>query len=238
MSEKQLPTEMLILAGGFGTRLRSVVSDVPKPMAPVAGRPFLTYLIDHWMGQGIRRFVLSTGHLASVVESHFGHVYGSAEIAYVREQTPLGTGGALRLALDATVWSNRAAVVANGDTWFPVSLQRLCVDAERQRTPITLALKMIAENDRYAGISLSADGKVNSFGVKSTGVCHINGGCYLFDVGAIRKELSGMPACFSLENDFLVSFAAKGFVGASIQEQPFLDIGVPEDYQKAASFLK
>lgn len=238
MSGKQIPAEMLILAGGFGTRLKSVISEVPKPMAPVAGRPFLAYLLDHWVGQGIRRFVLSTGHLASVVESYFGNAYGGAQIAYVREQSPLGTGGALRLALDVAVWSSETAVVANGDTWFPISLQRLCDDAERQQNPFTLALKEIAENERYAGITLSADGKVESFGVRSTGTCHINGGCYLFNVGAIRKELSGMPSSFSLENDFLVPFAARGLVGASIQDQPFLDIGVPEDYQRAAIFLK
>jgi D-glycero-alpha-D-manno-heptose 1-phosphate guanylyltransferase len=85
MSVNSRTSEMLILAGGFGTRLKSVVSDVPKPMAPVAGRPFLAYLLDYWIGQGIQSFVISTGHLASVFESYFGGAYRSAVIAYVHE---------------------------------------------------------------------------------------------------------------------------------------------------------
>jgi D-glycero-alpha-D-manno-heptose 1-phosphate guanylyltransferase len=237
MSANQQPSEMLILAGGFGTRLKSLVSDVPKPMAPVAKRPFLAYLLDYWMDQGIQRFVLSTGHLARVVESYFGKTYRNASITYVREQSPLGTGGALRLALDSVPWANDTALMANGDTWFPVSLKQLCADAQQQNAPITLALKRLEKNDRYGGVALSADGKIKSFGVKSEGFSHINAGCYLFNVDEMKKALAGMPEAFSLENDFLVPFAARGLVGSSIQELPFLDIGIPEDYQKASDFF-
>jgi len=237
MKESQFPSEMLILAGGFGTRLQSVVSNVPKPMAPVGERPFLSYLMDHWIGQGIRRFRLSTGHLAGVIESFFGDSYEGASIVYVRENSPLGTGGALRLALDAADWSSDAILVANGDTWFPVSLRQLCVDALIQETPVTLSVKEMQKNDRYGGVSIGDDGKVTSFAGTSGGSCLINGGCYLINAKEIHGELSGMPASFSFEADFLPSYAARGCVGSSIQNEPFLDIGIPEDYRRAASFL-
>ena len=237
MSVTSQPTEMLILAGGFGTRLKSVVSDVPKPMAPVAGCPFLAYLLDYWIGQGIQRFVISTGHLANVIVSHFGNTFRSASITYVQETSPLGTGGALRLALNSVTWANELALMANGDTWFPVQLQQLRVDAVQQGTPITLALKRLEKNDRYGGVAIGAMGEITTFGEKTTGASYINAGCYLFNVAVIKKALTDMPATFSLENDFLVPFASQGFVGSSIQDQPFLDIGIPEDYKRASEFL-
>ena len=238
MNRTLQPTEMLFLAGGFGTRLKSLASDVPKPMVAVGGRPFLAYLLDYWIGQGIQRFVLSTGHLASVVDSYFGETYRNASITYVREQSPLGTGGALRLALKSVSWANETALMANGDTWFPIVLKQLCADAEKQNAPITLALKKLAKNDRHGVADLSADGRIKSFGIKSAGCLYTNGGCYLFNVAELKKALSGMPEAFSLENDFLASYAANGLVGSSVQDQPFLDIGTPEDYQKASYFLK
>lgn len=232
------PSEMLILAGGFGTRLKSVVNDVPKPMAPVAGRPFLAYLLDYWITQGVHRFVLSTGYLGNVIQAYFGKAYHGATIDYMHEQSPLGTGGALRLALNNALWANETALMINGDTWFPVVLQQLCDDSEQQNVPITLALKTIEKNDRYGGVDVSVDGKITSFGIKTEGRTHINAGCYLFEVGRLKQALEEMPAAFSLESDFLVAYAANGLVGASIQDQPFLDIGIPDDYQKALSFLK
>lgn len=238
MSVNPHPSEMLILAGGFGTRLKSVVSDVPKPMAPVAGRPFLAYLLDYWIGQGIKRFIISTGHLASVIESHFGNAYRSVSITYVHEKSPLGTGGALRLVLNRVTWANEQVLMANGDTWFPAQLQQLCADAVQQGTPITLALKRLEKNDRYGGVAVGSEGQITSFGEKSTGPSYINAGCYLFNAPAIKNSLSSMPDAFSLENDFLVPFASKGLVGSCIQDQPFLDIGIPEDYQRAPEFFK
>ncbi len=232
------PSEMLILAGGFGTRLKSVVSDVPKPMAPIAGRPFLAYLLDFWISQGIQRFVLSTGYLGDVIHTYFGKTYRDAVIDYVHEQTPLGTGGALRLALNSVSWSNETALIANGDTWFPVALKQLCEDAERQNLPITLALKTIEKNDRYGGVQVGADGKVKLFGVQTQGQTHINAGCYLLKVGTLKQALAQMPSTFSLEGDFLPLYATKRLVGSSLQNHPFLDIGIPEDYQKASIFLK
>jgi D-glycero-alpha-D-manno-heptose 1-phosphate guanylyltransferase len=114
----------------------------------------------------------------------------------------------------------------------------LCSDAFQQKCLITLALKTIEKNDRYGGVDVSADGKIKSFGVLSEGSALINGGCYLLNVDALKHELEDMPENFSLENNFLTTYAANGLVGSSIQNQPFLDIGIPDDYQKALDFLK
>ena len=232
------PFEMLILTGGYGTRLRSVVSNVPKPMARIADRPFLEYLLDYWISQGIQRFVLSTGYLSHVIQTHFGNSYRSADIDYVWEQSPLGTGGALRRALNETSWANETVLMSNGDTWFPVDLTQMGRDASQQKASIILALKTIEKNDRYSGVEVCANGKIKSFGISSEGVTLINAGCYLFNVATLRQALANMPETFSLENDFLVAYAANGNVGSSIQDQPFLDIGIPEDYQKASDLLK
>lgn len=238
MSAFAVPSEMIILAGGFGTRLKSVVSDVPKPMAPVVGRPFLAYLMDYWIGQGVQRFVISTGYLASVIETYFGSAYRSSKITYVHEHSPLGTGGALRLALNRASWEKELILVSNGDTWYPVNLKQLFADALEVGTPITLALKRLEKNERYGGVELSSDRKVTAFGVKAAGPVYINAGSYLLNVASTKKALSDLPESFSLESDFLVPFAASGMVGASVQNQPFLDIGIPDDYQRAEEYLK
>ena len=231
------PSEMIILAGGFGTRLRSVVSDVPKPIAPIANRPFLEYLLDYWISQDIQRFVLSTGYLSQIIQGHFGNSYRGAIISYVEEPSPLGTGGALGLVLNKTTWANEMALMINGDTWFPADLTQMCDEASQQNTPITIALKAMEKNDRYGGVEVDQNGKIKSFGCATKGAALINAGCYLFNVATLKQELIGLPEAFSLENDFLVNYAANGCVGSSIQDKSFLDIGIPEDYQKAAGLL-
>ena len=225
------PTEMMILAGGLGTRLRPVLSDVPKPMAPINERPFLEYILDHWIDQGIKKFILSIGYLGEMIKNHFG------EIEYVEESSPLGTGGALKLALCNTSWLGKYALLANGDTWFPVDLTIMFQDALKQVKPFTIALRDLAENDRYGSVQINEKGSVEAFEVISKGRSYINGGCYLFDVGIIRSELNEYPEAFSLEKDFLVPYAANGNVGSSIQNCAFLDIGVPHDYQCAIKVL-
>jgi len=228
---------MLVLAGGFGTRLKSVISDIPKPMAPVAGRPFMAYLLDHWITQGIQRFVISTGYLAEVIESYFGREYRGAAIIYVHEDSPLGTGGALCLALHSIKWTNELILMANGDTWFPVQLEQLYKDAARQDTPITLALKKLEKNDRYGSVKLDHDGRVSEFGKNNVHSSYINAGNYLINVTTIKKAFANQPPFFSLEKDFLPQLVSGGMVGASIQDQPFLDIGIPIDYQRVSEYL-
>jgi len=227
------PQEMLILAGGAGTRLRSLVSDVPKPMAPVAGRPFLEYLLRYWIDQGILRFVLSLGYMGDSIKEHFGTRYGNAEISYVQESSPLGTGGAIRMALQEINWNSGHILLANGDTWFEVDLTALVHDACQHDLPLTIALKAIEVNDRYGAVNVDDCGFVTAFGVQRKRNCLINAGCYLLEIQALLVLLQDYPKTFSFEDDLLTVLVTKKLISSSIQNRVFLDIGIPPDYQKA-----
>lgn len=232
-----MPREMLLLVGGFGTRLRSVVSDVPKPMAPIAGRPFLEYLLDYWIEQGVRRFVLSVGYMGDSIKEHFGTNYKHAEVSFVHESGPLGTGGAVRMAFQEAPWSGDYILMANGDTWFEVDLNALARDACQQGKPVTMALKSVESNDRYGGVTIDDAGLVTAFGAKNQTNSLINGGCYLLDVQAVSRLLRPYPERFSFEDDLLTSLSAERQVASSTQNQVFLDIGIPDDYRRATEIV-
>ena len=232
-----VPVEAIILAGGLGTRLRSVVRELPKPMAPVAGRPFLELLIDYWIEQGIQHFVLSVGYMADRIEEHFGNVYRGKRVSYIYEKTPLGTGGGVRQALLSTKWEKSHLLLVNGDTWYEASLSQLVTDASASIKPITMALKPMSANDRYGGVVINTLNCVIEFDTKNNGQCLVNGGCYLLDIDAVSQCLALYPEHFSLEQDFLVSQAREGNVAASIQDKTFLDIGIPADYATASQVV-
>jgi len=232
-----MPNEMLVLAGGFGTRLKSVVSDVPKPMAPVSGRPFLEYLLDYWVDQGVRRFVLSVGYKGDSIKEHFGTCYRNTEVSYVHESSPLGTGGAIRMALQQIHWNGDHILLANGDTWFEGDLTALAHAASQHNKPVTIALKAIEFNNRYGGVTIDDSGLITAFGVESQKKCLINAGCYLLDIQALSGALRAYPEQFSFEEDMLKPLAAQKQVASSIQNNVFLDIGIPADYQKAAEII-
>lgn len=233
-----MPTEGLILAGGLGTRLRTVVSSVPKPMATVQGRPFLEHLMDYWIDQGIQRFILSIGYLGECIKKHFGTAYRGRSVSYVWENVPLGTGGAVRQGLLQTAWQQPYVVLVNGDTWYEVALPQLVADAASSSKPVTVVLKPMVLNDRYHGVYVDSSNRVTEFGVKSAGQCLINGGCYLLNVDEVTSCLRSYPNQFSLEQDFLVPMAREGKVAASIQDTTFLDIGIPADYANAPNVLE
>jgi len=225
------PSEALILAGGLGTRLRPVVAGLPKALAPIGGRPFLEFLLDYWLGQGIECFVLSVGWLAERIVTHLGDNYKGAAVEYVREAEPLGTGGALALAFKQAAWRGRHVLVLNGDTWLPASLARLAEAAENSSRPIILALVKAPKDNRYGGDSLEPGGRVSRFGLPAAEApAFINAGCYLLEQEMVGRLLAGRPARFSLEDDFLGPLAGRGLVGGVLEEAGFIDIGVPEDY--------
>jgi len=225
-----VPPDVFVLAGGFGTRLKSAVSDVPKPMAPIGDRPFLEYLLDYWIRQGTGGIVLSVGYLAECVKSHFGNGYRGVPVSYCEEREPLGTGGALVLALAAGILKAPSFVMLNGDTLFEASL----ADAKRDagRFPIAMTVKPVPGNARYGGVDFDADGRVTAFNAAGDGrgPGYINAGCYLMDRAAVAREIAGYSGKFSFESVFLPKMAEKGLLGASAQDRPFIDIGVPEDY--------
>jgi D-glycero-alpha-D-manno-heptose 1-phosphate guanylyltransferase len=235
--KNQSPQDAIILAGGLGTRLRPIVSDVPKPMAPINGRPFLEILIDYWIAQGIESFTISIGYLGHLIQGHFGSIYRGKTIRYVEEKEPLGTGGGLRLVLGEMGPQDRAVVVMNGDTWYQVSLPQLFADYSLTKAPLTLTLKPIAHNDRYGSVELGEGRFVKRFGEITHGACLINGGCYLINADKTRDILNGCGSIFSFERDVLPNQAELGNLGASIQDVDFLDIGVPADYERAGHYL-
>lgn len=225
--------EAIVLAGGFGTRLRTVVSDVPKPLAPVAGRPFLAWLLDRLSGQGIRRVVLATGYLAEQVEGAFGTRWSGMEIAYSVEATPLGTGGAVRQA--AAHLQGDAVHVLNGDTWLdyrPTALEAATLSAGK---PIAIALARVDDLARYGAVEVS-NGLVTAFREKGeTGAGWINAGCYYLTA----RALDALPrqSAFSLEQEVLQPLAPSREIAAFTDTSGFIDIGVPEDYARAQSLF-
>jgi D-glycero-alpha-D-manno-heptose 1-phosphate guanylyltransferase len=217
--------EAVVLAGGLGTRLRAAVSDVPKPMAPVGGRPFLERLLDYWIAQGVRRAVLAVGYMHDRIRQHFGDEYRGCAIAYSVEDQPLGTGGALLHALPLV--KSNTFLALNGDTYFAVPLEALA-DFHRQRDADVSMSLFRSDNPRYTGVSLNPDGRVTGFG----GAGLVNGGVFLFR----RAALEGLPAkVASLEKDVLPGM--KGAIYGCVFDVPFVDIGLPEDWRAAANII-
>ncbi len=232
-------TSAIILAGGLGTRLRGVVPDVPKPMAPLNGRPFLEYQLDYWIAQGIRHFVLSVGYRSEVIIAHFGKTYGGAQLEYVVEAEPLGTGGGLLLAMDS-LRGNAAFLLLNGDTFYEVSLSELADFHSNKQSDWTLALFRTSEVGRYMGPTIDLDGRILALQSEEENTEHLaNGGVYLISPHVIRSSNFLAGQCLSLENDIMPDILAAGgrFYGLECGVQ-FVDIGVPEDYRRASNIVK
>lgn len=227
--------EAIVLAGGFGTRLRNVVQDVPKPMAPVAGKPFLEILLTSLEAKGVRRVVLSVGYLADSIKKHFGSTFRTLAIDYEVEDAPLGTGGAVRAAIAHCTGDH--VLVLNGDTFLDVELQTLELTWQRLRRPMIVA-RPVEDAARY-GRLLVKNGLVIGFAEKgAAGPGLINAGCYILP----RDVLSSFPLYkpFSLETDFfipLVSGSTVSPVAVFVTEGLFIDIGVPDDYFRAQTLL-
>lgn len=224
----------IILAGGLGTRLRSVVSDVPKVMAPLADeRPFLSYLIEYLKHQGITEVILSVCFLRELIQAYFRDNYHGLPIHYAVESTPLGTGGAIRKALSLTE-SNEPIFVLNGDTFLKMNYRAMYDLHARSSTSITMALRKIDDCERYGSVMTHQD-KVIGFiekGIKRAGL--INAGVYLVKPTLFQESVfAGSENPFSFETDFLVPSIQRLKPSAFVTEDYFIDIGIPEDYERA-----
>lgn len=234
--------EAVVLAGGLGTRLRPVVADRPKPMALVKGRPFLEYLLDYWIGQGVGRFVLSVGYLYEVISDHFGASYRGIPVRYAIESSPLGTGGGL---MQATGFLEGAGplLVVNGDTYFPVSLSSFLRFHRDRESKLTMGLREVASADRYGTVALGGEGQVLAFHAPGTvrePVSLINGGVYLFERDLLeayhRHWNEGEPV--ALEKDlFGWVFEQNAPFYGTIFRDSFIDIGIPSDYERCQSLI-
>ena len=225
----------MILAGGFGTRLRSVVSEVPKPLAPVAGKPFISYVLDELKRQGYIHAVLSTGYMHEKIEQALGSEYRGLRLDYAVESSPLGTGGAIVNALRHC--EEKHITVLNGDTLFRIDHGRLIALAENKDAPLAIALRLVDDAGRYGAVEVAADGRVASFREKADGIGAglINGGIYRLDRRLFDGCVVGQP--FSFERDLMQRrYLAEPFY-AYADSGYFIDIGIPDDYLRAQTEL-
>lgn len=226
--------EAIILAGGLGTRLRAAVNDLPKALAPVAGQPFLAWLLDELVASGIRRSILATGYMADKIKRFAGDDWAGMEILHSVEERPLGTAGAVRRAV-AHLQGSGGAHVMNGDTYLryrPVALECATLAANAK---IGIALAHVSDVGRYGAVEVR-DGKVASFREKAaTGIGYINAGCYFLTHPALQMLIESEGA--SLEKDFLLHMVLSGDAAAFDETSDFIDIGVPADLARAQTLF-
>ena len=225
--------ETIILAGGFGKRLQGVVGNVPKPMAPVNNRPFLDYLLDYLILNKTKSVIISVFYKYDLVKNHYGISYQGIDITYSIDTKELGTGGAIKNALLLTADNN--VFVINGDTYFDVDLNRLFDEHVKSKNDITFSLKPMKNFDRYGIVETDSNGQVLSLQEKQyRDKGDIDGGIYL-----IKKNIFsvfGGSKKFSF-NDFIKNNLNKVKVGSVLFDELFIDIGTPEDYNKAHKVL-
>lgn len=231
-------TTAIILAGGLGTRLRSVVADVPKPMAPVAGQPFLQHQLDHWIDRGIDKFILSVGYRREAIVEYFGDCYRGIEIAYAVEDEPLGTGGGMLLALEC-VEGNEPFLLLNGDTFFDVDVSALLAFHRDMHSDLTFALFRANQAERFGGIEADPEGRVTALASAKADVGQLaNGGVYAIEPDSLRSRFHPLGKKLSFEDEILPALLAdhSRVFGMECHGR-FIDIGIPADYLSAAGTI-
>jgi D-glycero-alpha-D-manno-heptose 1-phosphate guanylyltransferase len=225
--------EAIVLAGGLGTRLASRLHGLPKPMAPIAGRPFLEILLTQLRRSGCTRVLLSVGHQHAVIQEHFGAAFDGLAIDYVIESVPLGTGGAIRLALAEA--REESVLVLNGDTFLNADYAAMLGFHAVQGAAVTLAVVHRDDVSRYGGVTLEGRRIVGFQEKGRSGPGYISAGTYV-----LARNLAWPPALpekFSIERDFFVPEVARLRPAAYNVDGFFLDIGIPEDLDRAQTEL-
>lgn len=220
--------EAVVLAGGFGTRLSQVVAAVPKPMAPIRGRPFLEILLALLGAKKVQRVVLALGYRAKTISRHFGREFAGLQLDYVVEEAPLGTGGAIRLAM--TRCHHDHVFVFNGDTYLDLEITAVEQLWQRDRVPIIVG-REVPCTGRYGRLTAQR-GRVTGFAEKgASGPGIINAGCYVFNRGQLDSFPLNMP--FSIELDYLAGAVTRERFDLFTTRGQFIDIGVPDDLARA-----
>ncbi len=228
-------TDLLVLAGGLGTRLRAAVSDVPKPLAPVAGRPFLSYQLASWVGQGVTSLTFLLQHQAGLIEAFLqgqdaaSRLHG-CPVRTLTEPQPLGTGGAIAFAV-RELQLTESFLVANADTWLGSAIGRVAA----ARAPAMAAIE-VGNTGRYGSVIVAGD-KVLAFTEKQSGACAgwINAGVYHLQA-SLFTDWRGQP--FSLESELLPMLSSAGRLDVALLQTQFIDIGVPEDYLRFCRWIE
>ncbi len=222
----------IILAGGFGTRLHSVVSDLPKPMADISGKPFLHYLLLYLKHFGVKNAILATGYLHEKIESYFGYNYEGINIQYSVETYPLGTGGAIKKALELVKGN---CFILNGDSFIAADLNQLAKFHSSKKADFSIGLKAMQHFDRYGTVVLDKN-RITAFKEKEyTESGLINTGIYITS----HQIFDGLdlPENFSIEKDFLEKNLERLNIAGMPVDGYFIDIGIPEDYHRASAEL-
>lgn len=225
--------EVIILAGGLGTRLKSKVPDLPKCLANVSGKPFLFYIINNLRFQNINKFIFALGYKSELVLKYLNEDFKNLNYTYVIEEELLGTGGAIKLALKKV--KNANILVTNGDTFFnlDINLEFLINKHKKEDSDFTILTKKMIEINRYGVIEIDNNGRILNFKEKGDyNIGLINAGTYLINVKSFKRYTSG-KTIFSVEKNYLEFYVNKlNFYGVEGNGY-FIDIGIPEDYEKA-----
>ncbi len=220
--------EAIVLAGGFGTRLKEVVPDLPKPMAPIGTRPFLEILLLSLARKGFKRVVLSLGYMADRIVEYFGNSVAGMKLVYEIENSPLGTGGAIRQSLKRVETDH--VFIFNGDTYLELEVDEVEKIWQTYNLPIIVA-REVSDTSRYGRLQ-TLNGFVIGFLEKGVpGVGLVNAGCYVFPT-TIFSDVN-LDEAFSLENDFLTEAVKRNKFKVFVSRGYFIDIGIPEDYNRA-----
>ena len=224
----------VVLAGGLGERLRTVVEDRPKVLAEVDGRPFLVYVLDQLVSWGIQESVLCTGYLGEQIKSKFGNSFKTVLLRYSQEPSPMGTAGALRFALP--LFRSDTVLVLNGDSYCEVDMEGFWGWHCAQKSDATLLLVRNTDTQRYGGVKTDNHGRIIRFTEKegAAGPGLINAGIYLIKRSLLELISETKPV--SLERHIFPSWIGRNFYGYQARG-PFLDIGTPESYAAAQAFF-
>lgn len=222
--------QAIILAGGFGTRLQSAVGHIPKPMAPVGGRPFLCWLLEYMAGQGVTRAVLCVHHRARDIMGHLGARHAGITLHYSLEERPLGTGGAIRRALHAFN-PGEPVFVLNGDSLVEADYRRMLALHRQKGRRLTMAIRVVPDARRYSALK-AEKGRIKQFTLLGAAdPAAISVGFYVASPDLFKGY--ALPEVFSFERDFLEPHVPEIEPAAYAPVHYFLDIGVPEDYARA-----
>lgn len=218
--------EGIILAGGLGTRLRSIVCDVPKPMCLINNKPFLSYILDNLNVQGFKKVIMAVGYKSNIIKEYFGNSYKEIKIVYSDEETPLGTGGAIKKAIEKINANN--VFIFNGDTFFDCDLKDMLDNHKKSLCDITLAVKRMYSYNRYGSVVVKNNRIIRFDEKKKTEKGIINGGIYIINKGILNdvkiEKFSFEKNILESNNYSMCAYESKGY---------FIDIGIPDDYYRA-----
>ena len=238
MNISPLQITAVVLAGGFGTRIKHLLGDLPKPMAPANGKPFIEWVVRYLAAQGIRNVILSTGHLAETVEKHFAaQPVNDVRVTCVPETTPLGTAGGFLNAANSAKENPAAWLVLNGDSLVVAPLMGLFASLNDSKIEGGILGVPMADASRFGTLSQNTEGDLTGFNEKKPGAGNINAGVYLFRDSALGKFSAKLPLSFEVDV-FPTLIKSGARLKTVLSEAPFLDIGTPESLPQAESFIQ